>query len=77
MTKTKVPVRRLSAPIRDRAEFTDTPIRSVRECADFTGLTGAAIRDLIEREAVRAVRVGRVWRVSTKSLMECIDGASA
>lgn len=56
-------------------EFLRKTVRKVPEVAAHTGLTEAMVRELIDSKAVHATRAGRVWLVSTKSVLDYLEGA--
>lgn len=61
----------------DRDEFLSKTVRRTAEVAEYTGLTEAMVRKLLDDERVHATRHGRVWFASTRSVLAYLDGPGA
>jgi excisionase family DNA binding protein len=49
------------------------PLLTLQETADLLKLSEATLRGLIKAEEVRAIRIGREWRIAVRDLEEFLD----
>ena len=49
------------------------PLLTLQETADLLKLSEATLRGLIKTEDVRAIRIGREWRIAVRDLEESLD----
>jgi excisionase family DNA binding protein len=49
------------------------PLLTLRETADLLKLSEATLRGLIKAGDVRAIRIGREWRIAVRDLEDFLD----
>jgi excisionase family DNA binding protein len=53
--------------------YFDSPVMTVKECADFLQVHASTIYRLLKRKEIPAFRLGSDWRFSKKQLTEWIE----
>ena len=53
--------------------YFDSPVMTVKECADFLQVHASTIYRLLKRKELPAFRLGSDWRFSKKQLVEWLE----